>query len=69
MNAIVRAVRTYLQVFIGLLIAGWADVAGIDSALTLGKSALLASIPAGLSLIQNLLEDSTAVEVRPELKG
>lgn len=63
MNAIVRAIRTYLQVFVGLLIAGWADVEGLDTALDLGTSALLASVPAALALVQNLLEDTTPIEV------
>lgn len=58
MNALVRAVRTYLQVLVGLLLVGWADVGNLDSALTLGKTALIASVPALLSLAQNLLEDS-----------
>lgn len=63
MNAIVRAVRTYLQVLVGLVLAGWADVATFDNALDLGQTALVASIPAALSLIQNLLEDTTSLEI------
>ena len=63
MNAIIRAVRTYLQVLLGLLIAGWADVQNLDQALDLGTSAVVASIPALLALLQNLLEDTTPVEL------
>jgi hypothetical protein len=63
MNAITRAIRTYLQVLIGLLLVGWADVANLEGALDLGKAALVASVPAALSLIQNLLEDTTNVQI------
>lgn len=63
MNAIVRAVRTYLQTLIGLLLAGWADVEGLEGVLDLGTSALVASVPAALALLQNLLEDSTPVQI------
>jgi hypothetical protein len=62
-NAIVRAVRTYLQVLVGLVIAGWADVDGLSSAIDLGEAALIASIPAALALVQNLLEDTTPVSL------
>ncbi len=63
MNAIVRAIRTYLQVVVGLLIVSWADIGNLSDAITWGKAALIASVPAGLALIQNLLEDSTPVEI------
>ena len=63
MNAITRAIRTYLQVLIGLLLAGWADVEGLDGVFDLGTSALVASVPAALSLLQNLLEDTTSVQI------
>lgn len=63
MNAITRAIRTYLQVLLGLVLAGWADVAGLEDALNLGESAIVASVPALLSLLQNLLEDGTSLEV------
>jgi hypothetical protein len=63
MNAITRAIRTYLQVLVGLLLVGWADVANLEGALDLGKAALVASVPALLSLIQNLLEDTTSVQI------
>jgi hypothetical protein len=66
MNPFIRAARTYLQVLIGLLIAGWADVTDAASALSLGQAALLASIPAALSLLQNALEDSTEVQILPK---
>ena len=62
-NALIRAARTWAQVFVGLLIAGWAEVASFDSALSLVQTALVASVPAALSLVQNLLEDNTGVDV------
>jgi hypothetical protein len=62
-NAIIRAVRTYLQVLVGLLIVGWTDIQSLDQALDLGTSAVVASVPALLSLVQNLLEDTTPVEL------
>ena len=62
-NALVRTVRTFLQVFVGLLIVGWADVGDVGDALTLASSAAVAAIPAVLSLIQNLLEDNTTLDV------
>ena len=64
-NAIIRALRTWLQVLIGLLIAGWADVADFGDALSLAQTALVASIPALLSLVQNLLENETPLDVGP----
>lgn len=66
MNPFIRAARTYLQVLVGLLIAGWADVTNAASAISLGQAALIASIPAALSLIQNALEDSTEVQILPK---
>lgn len=56
-NPFVRAVRTYLQVFIGLLLAGWVDFASTDDFLTLARTAAIASVPAALSFIQNALEE------------
>jgi len=63
MNAITRAIRTWAQVFVGLLIAGWADVASLDGAWSLAQTALVASVPAALALVQNLLEDGTSLEI------
>ncbi len=62
-NPFVRAVRTYIQVFIGLLLAGWADFASSDDFLTLARTAAIAAVPAALSFLQNALEDATSVEV------
>jgi hypothetical protein len=62
-NALIRCVRTFLQVFVGLLIVGWANITDVGDALTLASSAAIAAIPAVLSLIQNLLEDNTPVNV------
>lgn len=66
MNPFIRAARTYLQVFCGLLLAGWVDFASADDFLNLARSAALAAVPAGLSLLQNALEDSTPVQVLPK---
>lgn len=66
MNPFIRAARTYLQVFIGLLLAGWVDFASTDDFLTLARSAAIAAVPAGLSLLQNALEDSTDVQLLPK---
>lgn len=63
MNPFIRAARTYLQAFIGLLLAGWADFASTGEFLDLAASAALAAVPAGLSLLQNALEDGTSVQV------
>lgn len=62
----VRAIRTYLQVFVGLLLVGWTDFASADDFLNLARSAAIAAVPAGLSLIQNALEDSTPVQILPK---
>jgi hypothetical protein len=61
-NALIRTVRTFLQVFVGLLLAGWADVANLNDFLSLAQTAAVAAIPAVLSLIQNLLEDKGPVD-------
>jgi hypothetical protein len=66
--ALIRCLRTFLQVFVGLLIVGWAEVGDVGDALTLASSAAVAAIPAVLSLIQNLLEDKTPLNVG-EFKG
>lgn len=62
-NAAIRALRTYLQVFIGLLLAGWTDFANTEQFLDLATSAAVAAVPAALSFIQNALEDNTTVNV------
>ena len=61
--AIVRAIRTYLQVFVGLLIVGWADWTEVGEFFDLALSAAVAAVPALLSFIQNALEDNTPVDV------
>lgn len=66
MNPFIRAARTWLQVFIGLLLAGWVDFASADDFLNLARSAALAAVPAALSLLQNALEDSTEVQILPK---
>lgn len=62
-NAIVRGIRTFLQVFVGLLVAGWADVANLGDFLDLAETAAVSAIPAVLAFIQNALEDNTALDV------
>lgn len=62
-NALVRAIRTYAQVFIGLILAGWVDFASAGDFLDLAKSAAIAAVPAGLALIQNALEDNTSLDI------
>jgi hypothetical protein len=62
----IRAARTYLQTFAGLLLAGWVDFASADQFLNLARSAAIAAVPAALSLLQNALEDSTEVQVLPK---
>lgn len=66
MNPLIRAARTYLQVFIGLLLVGWTDFTNVGDFLDLASSAAIAAVPAGLALIQNALEDSTEVQVLPK---
>jgi hypothetical protein len=66
MSPFIRAARTYLQTFVGLLLAGWTDFTTVGEVLTLGRSAAVAAVPAALSLIQNALEDSTAVQLGPK---
>lgn len=58
-DALIRTARTFLQVFIGLLLVGWADVSDVASAIDLATAAAVAAVPAVLALIQNLLEDNT----------
>lgn len=44
-----RVVTTYLESFLGLLIAGWADVAELG-ALSVLETAAIAAVPAALSV-------------------
>lgn len=65
----IRAVRTYFQVFIGLLIVNWAAVEtaeSLETGLSVVGTAAVTAVPAVLSFIQNLLEDSTG---KDKLKG
>lgn len=62
----IRALRTYIQTFCGLLLVGWTDFASADDFLNLARSAAIAAVPAALSLLQNALEDSTEVQVLPK---
>lgn len=65
-NALVRAVRTYAQVFVGLLLAGWVDFANTDQFLTLTKTAALAAVPSALAFIHNALEDNSSLNLGPK---
>lgn len=62
-NAFIRGVRTYLQVFVSLLLVGWVDFTNVGEFMTLATSAAVAAVPALLSFIQNALEDNTDVDV------
>jgi hypothetical protein len=62
-NALIRAVRTYAQVLIGLLIVNWVDVGSFSDAVRIWQIALVASVPAGLALLQNILEDNTSANI------
>lgn len=66
MNPFIRALRTYVQTFAGLLLVGWTDFASADDFLSLARSAAIAAVPAALSLLQNALEDSTEVQILPK---
>ncbi len=46
-----RVVATYAEVFIGLLILGWADVAHVG-ALSVVETAAIAAVPAALSALK-----------------
>ena len=62
-RALIRAIRTYLQTLVGLLVVGWVDITKVADVLNLGRSAAVAAVPAVLSLIQNALEDNTPVQI------
>ena len=56
-NAAIRALRTYVQTFIGLLLATWGgQVVDWHTGLTILQVAALGAVPAVLSLIRNMLE-------------
>ena len=56
-DAAIRALRTYAQTFIGLLLATWGgEVVDLHTGLTILQVAAIGAIPAVLSLIQNMLE-------------
>lgn len=59
-NALIRAVRTFAQTFIGVFLAGYAggSLAELGN-LTLLDTAAAAGIVAVLALIMNLLEGAT----------
>ena len=58
-NALVRAVRTYLQTFTGLVIVAWSDTIDLSTL----RALAVAAVPAALSALQNFLETTTPVEV------
>lgn len=55
-DVIIRALRTYLQVFFGLLLVSWASVKDYNTGLTVLATAAVAAVPALLSFLQNVLE-------------
>ena len=64
-NTLIRAVRTWAQAFIGLLIAS--NVFGVDGAVDLAavQVAAVSAIPAALALVQNWLESLDATPDYP----
>lgn len=63
-DAVVRAARTYIQVFVGLLAADLLvvdHVESLETGLSLVGTAALAAVPATVSLLQNAVEDKTTV--------
>lgn len=49
-----RVVMTYLEVFVGLLLAGWADLAVVGAMSTFEKAAV-AAVPAALAALKALI--------------
>jgi hypothetical protein len=62
-NALVRGVRTYIQVFVGFLLVGWTNVVDVSGGVDAVAAAAVAAVPALLSFIQNALEDNTQINV------
>lgn len=56
-SALIRAARTYCQVFCGIILANWQNVVDVHTGLSVVETASLAAIPAAVSLMQNMLED------------
>lgn len=54
-----RTTATYLQVFLGLLIADWTDFAAMSDFLDLGTSAAVAAVPAALAVLKGGLARAT----------
>lgn len=64
---VIRAIRTYLQAFVGLILASWGgEVVGWQTGLTVLQVAAVGAIPAVLALIQNWLEDSGTINLGPK---
>lgn len=43
---------TYVEALVGLLIAGWTNVASLGDVLTLGRAAVVAALPAALAVVK-----------------
>lgn len=56
---VIRALRTFLQAFLGILVGS--PIFNMDVSVL--KSAIAAGVGAVISLVQNALEDNTSVEV------
>lgn len=50
-DAAERTAATYVQAFVGLLIAGWGDVLDVSTL----RAAAIAAIPAGLAVLKSAL--------------
>lgn len=60
-DAAIRAIRTFLQTFLGLLLVQWTDIVDIKSGLSVLATAAMAAAPAVISFLQNVLEDNTDI--------
>lgn len=64
-NVLIRAIRTYIQTLLGLLLASNVfDVDRIDK-LTFWTQAAVAAIPAAIAVVQNALEQASNQNVVP----
>lgn len=79
MNALKRALRTFLQSWSGIFLALWVssglaakqlpDVSDLTVIAKLAVAAAIASLPALVSLLQNALEDADVVPTLAKKEG
>lgn len=62
-DVLIRALRTYVQTALGLIIASSVFQKGQVGALSVVVSLAVSAIPAGLAVIQNALENTTNVPI------